>query len=844
MLHSVFNKGNSTFTKGHMHMRKLTPIISAAAIALTLAGTAFADNVITKRFEVKTAEQRQNFKRSISDKAFKAEALKVSPEKASSKTEVILVDEDFSNMTKGTVDKPDTTQMLACSYSGYSPNGIYIDNSLTKDGTWFGNFVYSAGGAVAIKTYNPQDCAYICTPLGDYSGDITVTCKVKALPAIITTETGYAQLTGSSLSIMACVGGYESTEYSETDDENMQYDERIYESQGWQKVTYTFKNFSADNGGYICFATEGALALDDIEVTSSASFIASPAMNGITDFKKDEFTIEWQPVRKAFNYYVDLYTKNYTSDKDTTFAADFEDAAVPEGFSTTSEEFSDNEGSNSSKGLKLKNGESITFPTNGNVYKQLNFYLRTIDESVDKTDPYAQYYVDGGLYIDYKTDNGWKELGEFYASGFWKKGDTIKLAEEYSKFAKLEATQWRIRAVGLNDGAYFVVDDIDIIAAPAFEWKLVEGENSMEYGGNYTAYDTTKKTYYTFKGLDPNTEYYYGVRSHFVKIFSGRKYIHALGVAAPEALDATDIDSRGSFTANWEKAPKATNYTVTCFGVNTVDKDYEDYPVLDEDFSKIDAAVTTGTSADDAMPLGNSTTSSLDAYTQDPGWTGYKNTASVGMLGAEGDYYSGGEIKTPELDLRHDGIFKLELAGKATADDDLVVRIDNKSYYLTVPAHGKIDGVYNIPEGGKRANIRFYSYSAAPFIFDKIKVTQKVTKGDQILTWLDQAETDSETTSYTFTDLYDYGFDDYAYNVVSNFVFSSVESTSSLTPSATVFVNLTDGSSTTGISELAGADELKVVARYTADGRLIAAPVKGLNIVKYSNGKTVKVVVK
>ncbi len=825
-------------------MRKLTPIISAAAIALALAGTAFAENAKTKGLVVKTTEHRQNFKRSISDKAFKAEALKVSPEKASSKTEVILVDEDFSNMTAGTVDKPDTTQMLACSYTGYSANGIYIDNSLTKDGTWFGNYVYSAGGSVAIKTYNPQSYAYLCTPLGDYSGDITVTCKVKALPALVRTETGYSKLSGSSLDIMACVGGYESSDYAETDDEKQYYSERIYENLGWQKVTYTFKNFSADNGGYICFATEGALVLDDIEVTTSASFIATPTINGITDFKKDEFTIEWQPVRKAYNYYVDLYTKNYTSDKDTTFVADFEDATIPEGFSTTSEEFSDNEGCNSSKGLKLKNGESITFPTNGNVYKQLNFYLQTIDESVDKTDPYAKFYVEGGLCIDYKTDNGWKELGEFYASGFWSKGDTVKMAEEYSKFETLEATQWRIRAVDLNDGAYFVVDNIDITAAPAFEWKLVEGENSMEYGGNYTLYDTTKKTSYTFKGLDPNTEYYYGVRSHYVNIFSDRKYIHALGVAAPEALEATDIDSRGSFTANWEKAPKATSYTVSCYGVNTADKDYADYPVLDEDFSKIDALVTTGTSADDAMPLGNSSISSLDAYTQYPGWTGRDNTASVGMLGAEGSYYTGGMIKTPELDLRHDDKFKLELVGKATSDDNLVVRVGSKSYYLTVPSDGIIDGVYYLPEGGKFANIRFYSYSYAPFIFDKIKVTQKVAKGDQIMTWLDSAETGSSTTSYTFTDLYDYGFEDYAYNVVSHFVFSSVKSTSSLTPSATVFVNLADGSSTTGISELAETDNLKEVARYTADGRLVAAPVKGLNIVKYSNGKTVKVVVK
>jgi len=35
-----------------------------------------------------------------------------------------------------------------------------------------------------------------------------------------------------------------------------------------------------------------------------------------------------------------------------------------------------------------------------------------------------------------------------------------------------------------------------------------------------------------------------------------------------------------------------------------------------------------------------------------------------------------------------------------------------------------------------------------------------------------------------------------------------------------------------------------VIARYTVDGRKIDAPVKGLNIVKLANGKTMKVIVK
>lgn len=47
----------------------------------------------------------------------------------------------------------------------------------------------------------------------------------------------------------------------------------------------------------------------------------------------------------------------------------------------------------------------------------------------------------------------------------------------------------------------------------------------------------------------------------------------------------------------------------------------------------------------------------------------------------------------------------------------------------------------------------------------------------------------------------------------------------------------------TGIEGVGADAEVKEVARYTVDGRKVDAPVKGVNIVKLSNGKTLKVVV-
>lgn len=60
-------------------------------------------------------------------------------------------------------------------------------------------------------------------------------------------------------------------------------------------------------------------------------------------------------------------------------------------------------------------------------------------------------------------------------------------------------------------------------------------------------------------------------------------------------------------------------------------------------------------------------------------------------------------------------------------------------------------------------------------------------------------------------------------------------------PGSKITVNLVyDG--TAGINDVTIAGDSKEVARYTLDGRKLSAPQKGINIVKYADGRTVKVV--
>lgn len=823
-------------------MKKRFTFISVAAIVLAL--TASADNMAGPRF-VPAKQTAKNIARNNLKQvsAYAAAPLKVQ-QNASGVMEAIIVNEDFSALTSGTVEKPDTTKMLACEYDGYSDNGIFIDNSLTKDGTWFGSQVYSAGGALALKTYNPQQMAYVCTPIGDYSGDLTISLRVKANPALVRTDEGYMKLSGSSIGIEVCYGGYDEMVSAKTDDSKGNFDERVYEKDGWQEVTYTLKNYSANSDGYVYIFTEGSIVIDDVKIKAGNSFIAQPVINGIVDFQKDNFTVSWQPMRKAYNYYVDLYTRKYLSDKDTTFVADFNDGKLPDGFESSSATYSDDEGADGSKGLVLKNGDTFVAPTNGNDYKSLHFYLKTIDRTVDSSDPYAEDYVEGSVLVDLMTADGWINIGEYYASSFWKDGSVVKVDDEYDKFKSGGFTQLRLRAAGLNKGAYVVLDNVDITAKPAFEYEIVNSDYGTDLSSNYCMTDITGKTQYTFTGLDPNTEYWYGVRSHYVSLFSDRQFIHGLGVAVPNVKAATDIDSRGSFTANWESVPKATGYTVTCYGVTTLDKADDDYPILEEDFGKIDASMTTATSLGDATPLDNSEVSSLDAYTTTPGWSGKNNALVQGMLAAEGDFsYTGGMITTPQLYLANSDECRITVKLYGEAGDNIVVKANGKNYYLPVPDNGYVDGSFLLPITEPRQSFKFHSYSKAPFAIDYIKIGQNLPAGANTMTWLANGDTDAETTSYVFTGLDAYDYPKYGYDVTSHFQYDDNTSVSSLTPSEAVFVDLATGQST-GITEQLNNSVTTVVARYTADGQLVSAPVKGLNILKMSNGKTVKVIVK
>lgn len=743
-----------------------------------------------------------------------------------STTEDILLDEDFSAFTWGTTDNPDTTRELATEYG--SNEDYYINPSLVNQSGWCGTSVYPAGGACALLDPYGYIGAALNTPLGDYSGDLTITFKAKGLSK------------SDMLLVNVLKNGYTNPAFA---GEGTRKQYNFYKGQGWTKVTMKVTNTCAQNDGFIQFLSYGMTVIDDIQVTSTSNFIANPTIEPITNFQKHQFTANWQKVRKASNYYLNLYKLNYTSDKDSTITENFEnvnaDASNLTGWkyvSSSANKISATEGADNTKGIILQNGDTLTTPDGYAKYRNANLWMRVYAPGASEEDLYNAV-----INISAKTMSGWKNLGDYYAA-YLTDGSKVDMQSATGKAFKDKYYGLRITASGLPKGGYLVLDNFSIDEGPQAKLDTLYDEN-LSYPGIF--YDTTKKLQYTFMNLDSLGEYYYSVRSHYMMMYSDETLQPAFGVSAPDVIAATDVDQRGGYTANWDAAPKATRYTVTNYGVYVAPANEEKHAVLDEDFSKVTSDVTTATDPYAAEAVGNTKETSLDDYTKLPGWVSQETSLAQGMIGCGTDEDHLPYIRTPKLYLLNDSLYYLTIKAYGSVGDYLRVRTTTYDYDYLLPftdsgdgKKGVIDNTFIIPERGNYT-IRFSSYASKNFTMDNIKVMQNIKAGDKVYTPLTSVTVGADTLSYRFTGLDKYGYDIYAYNVLS-YLDSDDGSVATSDPSAYQLVIL-DPTSIASVNEV---KDVREVARYSADGMRLSAPVKGINIVKLSNGKTLKVVVR
>lgn len=384
-------------------------------------------------------------------------------------------------------------------------------------------------------------------------------------------------------------------------------------------------------------------------------------------------------------------------------------------------------------------------------------------------------------------------------------------------------------------------------------------DDYIEYMGGidspYLCYDMVDRTgdmSYTFTDLDPSKEYCFAVMSHNVDKFSEKKLHRVEQLPTPEALDATDF-TESSFKANWTKVTKADNYTVSLYGTKVVENDDENYELLREDFNKT-SEYTKATDFGSATPC--TTDMTIDDMTDVAGWSTSGPLAEKTPEGEviplcymlDGYFGCGLTLSSPELYVANNDFVNLEMHIKCeNPDAPIVIQFAGALYMAYMDGNTDAVAKVQLPTKGlekAKLDITCFDPTGLPLYIDYISITQPVKKGDVILTSLTTTQIEVGETSVVFDNLDKYGFSVFAYDVTAT---KNDGRTSE--PSARAFADLKNKTpydpGTTSIDGIGTTEgDVQEVARYTIDGVRLSAPAKGINIIRYSDGTTKKVIVK
>ena len=667
---------------------------------------------------------------------------------------ITLINEDFSLLTAGTNDEPDTTPLTKDGEWGEdaTDESYLMDASLTKDGQWYGLSLRQAGGAIALMGQSDQ-ASWLFTPLKDYSGKMKITLRARSLKGT------------TRLIIHFNKGGYVN---SMPIDGLPQYKMATLKEGEWTDIEAEVDNNSADLDGNIGFQAISTVLIDDVKVTVEGENLVYPPILPLTNLSESGFTAHWQEVRNADDYLFSLFRKQWTSDDNVIYTTDFNDGQLPtEGFTfelSSAEPFG-NDGPDGSQAIHLYNGDKITSVPNNARLKNLTFYLRTVGATAEQLQE-KQSAIQ--ILVDTKTVTG-GQLGFLNAAALIE-GDYLDMEELTGGFSD---SYFRIQLIALDmpEGAYFVIDDLELETGRSFTYDPVQKDVVVE------------NTEYTVSDLNPAEYYFYTVKSHNSKQTVESPLQSVIYLPTPVVLDATDITT-DSYTAHWESVAKATHYEVRNYFLAEVKKDYPDYPVISEDFSLVTDELTEATDPFSPESLGNQ-----DEYFDDLGlseydWFGRGNTVCQGMVGCDAlNSDNINYIASPEVDLSHNGgryVVKVKAYGRV--GDFLCVYDYNNMVYGNPaargafepidPAHaedtdpGIFEGTLELTGGTISTRLVFTTYGL-DFMLDEVSICQDLVAGDIFNQLLGMQTVAAPRTSCVFNQLSLFGIPYYYYTVTA-----------------------------------------------------------------------------
>lgn len=721
----------------------------------------------------------------------------------------IILEENFNKFTDGSISEPgawvpaDYDEKYMDYYKelgGFIP----VPEDLTDKPGWLCCGIRQAGGAVYAGDHRLA-VGMLITPEDDYYGKVTVRFNARTTSK---GNTGVMVFVGDDMQLVQLKPGEELLPYEVT---------FIRESHEPTSVCVQIPTYTPGKG-YI---------LDDLQITSDINFAVAPSNPLAMDFTDKGFTAWWNPSSNGDHYLLDLWEETEKTPEWAEIREDFSDAelwegmlCLPTGWNYDGEDPTVVEdGYENSIALMLdKRGQDLYWNGNGGHIMDFSVFLKKTGMAEGRDDNAYPPIVS----LSGWDGDGWTTIGNLYLESIPAEGAFVKLKDCIKAGINPTGlyTKFRIAASYFVEGDKIIIDEASFTTTPPTKTRQIKEQEVVE-GNKLVMTD-----------LDPDAEYYFRVYTvnEYGTVSEPTERVHALGVAAPMVTEATDIESRGAYTANWLPVNKAQSYTVKNYRSAQIKQDEIAHKVIDEKFSK---AAGDG----DIVNIGGTSFVNLDEYSDVTGWSVYHGCMADGMLGARGDY---NELRSPELTLNNnDGKFNVKLTVYGFPGDILAVQ--SFDTYETIEFAGepnsmglvKAEKEFAFTDGRAHHQMVFYTLYGDPFLIDDITISQDVKAGDRLMSLSSTEEiNDPSVTSHRFSGLKRTGEYDYAYSVIAHRTYYDGTSVSS-EPSADQIVMLT--SSVNSISEdndivIRGKDgniyvtlsENADILIFNMDGRIVA----------------------
>lgn len=604
-----------------------------------------------------------------------------------------------------------------------------LPEGLTAQEGWTANGAYQMGGVCGLLDRpgaDPEDgpeyqFGTISTPKNMLFGTATLTFRAK-------------KLTGEETELwVAMCDDYYGPGSDQTD---------ITLTDEWTEYTLVATEGSDYDPSYFQFvAMGGHVALDDVKLTFRRDKIAAPSAYPAVNNSLTEFTAVWEG--EAPTYKLNVYK--------------LADAA--DGVSGT-------QTSTPEKTLFSATGDSYTTAATEADIQQITLHV-TPSAWEDDYESLSLLAV----YIYYPETDYW---------------DWVANVPYY--YIDPSTSTYTIGAEGLNRGARQVKVEMIQKGQIDFEISAIDVDYATAQEVVPVVADLeTSETSYTVKDIDPEADHFYYVTAIDGDIVSERSNevwvdgLTGLKVGLEEPTDVTPT----SFTARWQRMPKADSYSVECLRSTTAAADMAQVVVIEENFDAITDGTVDNPGYDWMSPYdyGANGLAATSWLSTNPCW-------AAGMAGTQGTSWTGqaGLVLSPVLDLScnanqgfdvefttYVSVAEMTIEGDKYAEGvfAMVLNSENDSQalasaFLPTPEVGFHSGKLHVETPAdldlKAVHVAFMNITGTKFFIDNVKITQDLKAGETLVRPLKNVTAD--TNEFTFTDLAEDS--DHAYAVTAH----------------------------------------------------------------------------